>query len=76
MATKDRTPLAADSAPRPAPVPQIDGGGDPEFVIYVERHDGLIPHLGRGAKSRIVFIGGVEHQHVSEHEGRWVYRAC
>lgn len=57
-------------------VPEIDGGGDPDHVIYVERHDGLIPYLAQSDKRRMVFIGGIAHQHVAEHEGRWVYRAC
>ena len=66
------------TAPQPAaPVvalPEVDGGGD--CVIYLERHDGLIPHLAASPKRQRVCLGGVEYAHVSEHEGCWVYRAA
>lgn len=55
-------------------LPEVDGGGDPEHLIYVEQSGGLVPYLGRSDKRRVVFIRNVEYQHVSEHAGRWVYR--
>ena len=57
-----------------ATLPQIDGGGDPDIVIYVESHAGLVPYAARSHTSVQVSIGGVAHRHVSEHDGRWVYR--
>lgn len=59
-----------------AKIPEIDGGGDPDHLIYVDGPGELVPYLSRSDKRRCVCIGGVEHAHVAEHEGRWVYRAC
>lgn len=56
------------------PIPQVDGDGFGECLIYVERQDGLIPYLAATPKRQRVSIGGDEYQHVSEHEGCWVYR--
>lgn len=62
-----------DGDPVPLKVPEVDGGG--EHLVYVERHDGLIPYLAKTSKRRQIVIGGITHEHCSEHDGCWVYRA-
>lgn len=76
MAKKTTKSTVADRVPVvPPPIPAVDGGGEPDVTIYVERHDGLIPYLARSAHKRVVWIGGIVHEHVGEHDGCWVYRA-
>ena len=63
-----------DTPPPRAPLSRTDNGGDE--IIIVSVGEALVPYGHKTARSRTVFIGGVEHQHVSEHDGYWVYRVC
>lgn len=64
-------PVAPDSAPA-ALLAFGASAGDP--IVYLRSRSGsLTPCHARSEKARQIHVNGMAYEHVSEHDGAWVY---